>query len=177
MSKSWVIGIDPGKTGAICFVLSDGTDIIFIDNKEMLITSRAIKTQPTIEAFLATHTIEFVMYESVHSISNMSAKSNFSFGWNVGIMSWYFQILCEKCNVPYKEIQPKQWQALVETQKITKEERKQLTTNQKTKLQKQYAFDRAVKILGDEKPFLGSRGGVMDGRVDAFLIAYAGLLQ
>lgn len=156
MSDIW-IGIDPGAKGAIC-ILNPGGLINFIDLSER---PRLIAQQ--LNHFKLNNEIQDVYIEDVHSLYGMSAKSNFTFGWNVGMPHTIFDCL----NIPLKKVQPKVWQKHVGvTAKNSKENKNAIKQNVASLCAKHYP---AANLYTP-------RGRLLDGRSDALMIAYYGYL-
>ena len=96
--------------------------------------------------------------EQVRSLPGMSAKSNFSFGYNVGQL----EILLEINDLETHKVLPKFWQQAVGVtipRKTSPKERKSITANRALEL---YPF----------ADLFGPRGGLKDGRADALMIAH-----
>ena len=175
-----VIGIDPGATGAMCLLkIEEGEKpfIKFWDNKHLLVPNLFL------ENFLEEFTLDMesclvtrIILENVHSLGTMSAKSNFSFGGNVAISKWAAKVVGLAYTIPVDEVSPRAWQKGISFPSLTKTEKKGLNQNQRTKLQKQRAFEYASELYPETVPQLkGKRGGILDGRVDALLIAHYGV--
>jgi hypothetical protein len=106
-------------------------------------------------------TIDGIAIEDVHSLFGMSAKSNFQFGRQLGRL----EVVCELLEAPIYRITPKVWQSDVGIS---------FPKGTKPADKKQISFQKAVEIFPDQKAmFFGPKGGLLDGRVDALLIAYA----
>ncbi len=109
--------------------------------------------------------IRKIMLEDVHSLYGMSAKSNFNFGKNLGIV----ETLLKLQGIPMEIVQPKKWQAAVGVD-IPKEV-------------KGPARSKAIKARGAELceelyprcKIWGPKGGLMDGRSDALMLAHYAL--
>lgn len=93
------------------------------------------------------------MIEDVHAIFGSSAKSTFNFGFNVGILHGIIRTL----NLPLDLVQPKAWQ-------------KHAGVMAKGKLIKNEVKDIGQRIYPGAQVF-GPKGGLLDGRSDALLIA------
>lgn len=97
--KIW-IGIDPGKSGAIAFLYEDGSIVFQDHNVPLQIMLDNIKLA------IQNHDVQMCMIEDVHSIYGASAKSNFMFGFNTGLMHGIIRSL----DLPLGQVQPKAWQ-------------------------------------------------------------------
>ena len=157
------IGVDPGNKGALCLLGLTGKTIRFVDTpdlKNLVPSVRAVfRGLPPVDWIIA------LAIEDVHSVHNSSAKSNFQFGRNLGaiesiIAYWYMD---------YTYITPKKWQEICE---ITFTYPKGATSAQKSKIRKATTAARALELYPDA-PLYGPRGGLLDGRSDALMIAHA----
>jgi hypothetical protein len=107
ISNKTRIGIDPGKKGFIAVQIENGTPPIEyyqmpligdeIDLKELYeILQGIVDTSENLHAVL----------EHVHSIPNMSAKSNWSFSEAFSVV----RMGLTACGIPYTLVPPKKWQ-------------------------------------------------------------------
>jgi dienelactone hydrolase len=94
------IGVDPGKSGAIAFLKSNGSawtikgDSTHRDMVDAIEDARSIAP------------IAFALIEYVASSPQMGVKSAFSFGQSYGAL----EMLLAACNVPFERITPRKWQ-------------------------------------------------------------------
>lgn len=150
------IGIDPGAGGALCVLdPSSNYPVLFMDldprdnASELLLSIRHEVVQGPC----------LVALEGVHSLPGMSAKSNFTFGG----MFWRIKTLLECVPVSYELVLPKCWQNAtgVPSRKF---------------LDGQLDLKQAIADLAQgyypEAHLHGPRGGLMDGRSDALMIAH-----
>lgn len=142
-----VAGIDPGSKGCICIL--DGTDALFADFHKNSIAD--------LYAFIYTNNVGEIWIEDVHSLHGMSAKSNFNFGKNLGVV----QTLAELTTGSYQKVAPKVWQSAIG-----------VTTKGKA-IKNEVAS--IAESLYPNAPLYGSRGGLIDGRSDALMLAHYGL--
>ena len=150
------VGIDPGAKGSFCFLDSKTKEIEFWPNPIMGIYSAVIydlimdrnKEQP----------IHMIGIEEVHSIFGTSAKSNFSFGFNVGIV----HTIADLTSIGVDLVQPKEWQKACGIR---------FKTGMKPAEKKQVTVGRALQLY-PAAPLHGPKGGIMDGRADALMIAH-----
>ena len=96
-----IISTDPGQSGSTCYLPSSGGDVLFLDHKQ----NDIVEVHRWIEQRLLQG-VEYCIIEDVHSLFGMSAKSNFSFGRNLGVMT----TLLELTQLPVHKVQPKVWQ-------------------------------------------------------------------
>jgi len=102
------------------------------------------------------------MIEEVHSLGNMSAKSNFSFGWNVGELHTLLQCL----GMPYDMVQPKKWQSTVGIKVPIK-----FKGPERAKRLKKATAEKCEQLYPGCDIY-GPKGGLKDGRSDALMIAH-----
>jgi len=142
------IGIDPGNKGAICLLSGDLTTIDFIDN------SKPINHMVDwLEIHKNNYFIKKVLIEDVHSIFGTSAKSNFSFGFNTGVLHGVIKAL----QLPLDTVNPKIWQKSFGIKSKGKLIKKEVAT--------------ICNTLYVNPSIYGSKGGLLDGRSDALGIA------
>lgn len=147
-----VCGIDPGNKGAMCVLDSnDPTYLTLLDLEKSSIYSTA--------TWLHKQNIDIVYIEDVHSLYGMSAKSNFNFGKNLGIVTAIAEIIT-RGNAP-KLVTPKVWQKFVGI------------TSKGKLIKKEVAIK--VAELYPSANITGKRGGLLDGRADAIMIAHYGI--
>lgn len=157
-----VIAIDPGAQGALCS----------LDTYYKHHTFQACPNLPKISignvnTWLSCHArgAACIVIEDVHSMHNMSAKSNFQFGRNLGMIEALAYL--HAMDVSY--IQPKEWQKLCG---INFEYPKGATVSQKSKIRKETTATRCLELYPNAAIY-GPKGGLKDGRTDALMIAHA----
>ena len=132
--------IDPGAKGAICLII--GGAPIFIDiKKDPIAAVREAKT----------YAPEIWIMEKVGAQRHDGVNSAFSFGQNVGQLEGAI-------DAPIFYVTPRTWQSWCGVYGAGK-----------GKGTKRKAYDICTTMLGPTL-FTGPRGGVLDGRCDAFLI-------
>jgi len=157
-----VIAIDPGKKGALCSL-----DTYYgVHEFHHCPDPPKVKIN-NVDLFLRTYAkgAAYVAIEDVHSIFGASAKSNFQFGRNLGMV----EALAHLHSLDVEYIQPKAWQELCGIKFIYP---KKATANAKLKIRKEATAARCLALYPGAKIF-GPRGGLMDGRADALMIAHA----
>jgi len=159
MSKIDVIACDPGQTGSFCLLRLDSTQqpkIFFIENANPL---------NEIQAWLADATtnlnIRMLMVEEVHSVFGASAKANFTFGRNVGVVNTLLDLLPIGKDI----VQPKEWQKFCG---IPAKKKGQKRSTADVKKLVAVAADRLYPGCDIRTP----RGRILDGRADALMIAH-----
>jgi len=163
-----VLAIDPGGQGAFCF-LSLSLKVCFFEDMPTTLTQ-----WDRLFSIIKPWNVEVIVVEDVHSLYGMSARSNFTFGGAVKTANI----------VPYLasgiepiKIQPKTWQKLVNVRfppKTPPNERKKISSIRAEELYQDLSF---ADIFDVEASLRGPKGGLKDGRVDAFLIGMAYLLK
>ena len=147
-----VCGIDPGANGAICVLDSHGPAHVALLDLGKVTPFDAYQ-------WLHKQQPNSVWIEDVHSLFGMSAKSNFGFGKNLGIVTAIAKIAINGQTV--KTVTPKIWQKYVGVTVRGKAIKKQVAE--------------IANILYPVANLYGKRGGLLDGRADALMIAHYGL--
>lgn len=149
-----ICGIDPGSNGAICVLdRNDSTYIAFCDLKK--------STTYDIAIWLFNQQVTYIWIEDIHSLYGMSAKSNFNFGKNLGVVTTISEIISKGDNSKIRTVTPKIWQQYIGVTKKGKHIKKNVA-------------DIAKKLYPNVE-IHGKRGGLLDGRSDACMVAYYGL--
>ena len=158
-----VVGIDPGGQGALCLLntLTKETEFINTPNRKCLWESlRAI------DSWFMQQTPHYIAIEDVHSMGGMSAKSNFQFGRNLGLVEGV-AFLCDSVNdVQY--VTPKTWQKACG---ITFNYPLLASVAQKAVFRKKWVATVAQDLYPNAQ-LHGPKGGLKDGRSDALMIAH-----
>jgi hypothetical protein len=146
-----VIGIDPGESGSICLLMPGQNNVAFKetteDPLELLKWFELVKEQCNLRC---------IIIENVHSLPKMSAKSNFTFGRNVEKVN----LIARMSKVRVELVQPKTWQKFA-------------GVKQKGPAIKKEVAEIAYRLYPTARLF-GPRGGLLDGRSDALMIAHYG---
>lgn len=143
------IGIDPGMKGAMCTLVPVLKLTEFMENKV-----HPINILSWLESIQNRYSVQVVMIEKVHSILGMSAKSNFNFGYNTGLITGLAQSTGETVDL----VTPKKWQKYVGV------------TAKGPAIKKNVAG--ICERLYPHAAIKGPRGGLLDGRSDALMIAH-----
>lgn len=146
------MGVDPGKSGAAC-LLTEDNNVFFIDWPKDDDIEHVYKT---IEQWKASYDISLCILEKVHAMPKQGVSSTFSFGMNYG--SW--KAIVAISQIPYLLVTPQAWQKGLISQKDGKT----------PKLRSKAATKRMYPKHKHE--FEGVRGGWLDGRADAALMAW-----
>jgi hypothetical protein len=144
------IGVDPGASGEICLLVPSIPTIVWCNCSEF---------PGYIRDWLTYHQkawdIKMIMIEDVHSIYGMSAKSNFSFGYNLGAIT----AICKTVGLGVDKVTPKVWQKAVGVKAKGGPNIKKDVSN-------------IVKTLYPSADVHGPRGGLIDGKSDSLAIAH-----
>jgi len=154
------IGIDPGTKGSLCILNSSARHPLFLD---LAPHNMAFEIINAIRGEIGNSPEVHVCLEEVHSLYGMSAKSNFTFGG----MFWRMRTILEAMRLPFELVQPKTWQQVVGVP--AKKDR-----DPKERLKVSVA--KMAHDLYPEAPLYGPRGGLLDGRSDALMIAHYALI-
>ena len=114
-----------------------------------------------IAIWLFNQKVTYIWIEDVHSLYGMSAKSNFIFGKNLGMVTTVSEIISKGDSSKIRTVTPKIWQ-------------KHIGVTSKGKHIKKNVADIAKKLYPNVD-IHGKRGGLLDGRSDACMVAYYGL--
>jgi len=147
-----VCGIDPGTNGAIAVLDSKNPDSV------ALLDLNKNSIYETTE-WLHNKKVDTIWLENVHSLYGMSAKSNFGFGRNFGIAFAIAKLAVS--DGPVQQVTPKVWQKYIGVTAKGKAIKKQVAE--------------IANILYPIANLYGKRGGLLDGRADALMIAHYGL--
>ena len=142
-------GIDPGARGSICLLVPETKQIVFYSTIAKPIDVMYLLKQAQLEC-----NVVVAMIEDVHAIQGTSAKSNFSFGFNTGLVTGMIQ----GAGLSLDKVTPKKWQKFI-------------GVRTKGKLIKKEVADICERLY-PQAEIKGPRGGLMDGRSDALMIAH-----
>lgn len=154
------VGCDPGASGYYCLLAPSINQVGFLPNSA---SYTAIKAW--FERIEANYKIAVVMIEDVHSLGNMSAKSNFSFGRNVEKV----HAIPSALQIGIELVQPKKWQKFVGIK--SKKWPKGTSTAVRSKHMKE-AVAEICERLYPKVTIRGPKGGLQDGKSDALMIAH-----
>jgi hypothetical protein len=165
-----ILGIDPGSKGACVQIYCENlypTYYTFLNCED--ISCKAKDYISNIKDLI--YTSDLILIEDVHSIFGTSAKSNFNFGFNVGMQ----YMACEAFKNDWSEvirIAPKKWQAsVIQPSDVVLKEGK------KTKDTKKTALNAARRLFPNANLVPKGKKVPHDGLVDALLIAYYGFIN
>jgi len=147
-----VCGIDPGDKGAMCVLDSNDPAYLALLDLDKATMYEAAK-------WMHRQKIDVTYLENVHSLFGMSAKSNFTFGKNLGIVTAIVEIISQ--GKPPIMVTPKVWQKFV-------------GVTVKGEFIKKQVAEIATKLYPSANVY-GPKGGLKDGRSDSICIANFGL--
>lgn len=160
---SCFLGIDPGTQGALCFLDSVTGKTEFINTPDTKNLSQSLQD---IKHHLRINIPRYIAIEDVHSLGGMSAKSNFQFGRNLGLIEGLIHTCDCEDDVIY--VQPKVWQKACG---VKFNYTPNMKAEEKAKLRK-FNVAADARILYPKAQLYGPRGGLKDGRSDALMIAH-----
>ena len=149
-----IIGIDTGKTGAIC-ALKDPQNFFVMD------TPKDLESLDEIETFVKHVTgyygeVTAIYVEEQYVSRTDGGTQILAYGRIAGIVIGIFKYIFQSAKLV--EVHPRTWKAFF---KVSADKKESLTF-----------IERVYKV--DTKIFFGKKGGFKDGRVDAYLIAVYG---
>lgn len=155
-----VCGIDPGNHGALAFINVDTNSMIVADMPIFEWTTT--RSRKKVDAYTVTRMFKqynpvHIYLEEVWSSPQQGVVSAFSFGMGRGILEG----VAAATSLPMTQVKPAQW-------------KKEL----RVAADKRAAVQRAAQLLPSaSEAFYGPRGGVLDGRAEAALLALYGCLE
>ena len=143
------VACDPGAKGSFCLLVPETQQVMFkpTTDKPLYIFNWFKQIQEEFNLLVT-------MVEEVHSIFGVSAKSNFNFGFNTGVVT----AIASTTGCMVDTIQPKKWQ-------------KQIGVKTKGKLIKKEVADICERLY-PKVNIRGTRGGLLDGLSDSLMIAH-----
>jgi hypothetical protein len=144
------IGVDPGASGEVCLLVPSIPTILWCNCSEPPSYIRDWITYHQI-----AWDIKIIMIEDVHSLYGMSAKSNFTFGYNLGVIT----AICKTVGLGVDKVTPKVWQKAVGVK-----------TKGGKNIKKEVA--QLAETLYPSANVRGPKGGLMDGKSDSLMIAH-----
>jgi len=150
-----VVGIDPGNDGALAFLDTDAGTMRIVDMPifqwETTKTRKKIDGY-TIAAELGAQSVDHILMEEVWSSPQMGVVSAFSFGNGRGIIEG----VAAGMQIPMSQVKPAKWKK-----------------DMKVPADKKAAVQRATQLFPKiGHMFRGPRGGIIDGRAEAALLAF-----
>jgi hypothetical protein len=159
--KLAVVGVDPGASGAFCLLIPETKQIMFKKT-----TEKARELYLWIRQIDAEYNLAVCMIEEVGFIRGSAGKSTFNFGGN----AMRVEVIPEIAEISIDKVRPKAWQkhiGLVVPQRLTGAAN---AGKRGTFIKKEIA---AIALrLYPKAELLGPKGGLLDGRSDALMIAH-----
>lgn len=161
------IGIDPGSQGYICALAPSEGKAEFIAN-----TDKPIAIADMLGQIRDDYKVTRVCMEDVHSIFGANAKSNFNFGFNLGVLYG----ICLSQGFGIDIVQPKIWQKFIGVRSNTipkdagADEKKKMNAARKKQLKE--SVGKICERLYPDISVRGPQGGLLDGKSDALMIAH-----
>jgi len=143
------MGIDPGAKGSFCLLVPSTKQIAFMST-----IAKPLELMKWFQTIDIELNLAIIMIESVHSIYGMSAKSNFSFGRNLGRVETISYCTGNMVDT----VTPKVWQKFV-------------GVKSKGKAIKKNVADLCDKLYPHVNIY-GPKGGLHDGKSDSLMIAH-----
>jgi hypothetical protein len=147
--KKAYIGIDPGLKGSFCLLIPETQQVLFLPT-----ITKPLEIHQWFTRVKAEFNLVVCMIEDVHSIFGVSAKSNFNFGYNVGLVN----ALASASGSMVDLVQPKKWQKTIGV------------TVQGKLIKNDVAA--ICERLYPKVNIRGPKGGLLDGLSDSLMIAH-----
>lgn len=147
--KVW-IGIDVGTKGQICALRADN-NVAFLPT-----TTQPLLMLDWFKTIAEECNVMITVVENVHAIFGSSAKSTFSFGYNAAVV----EIIPLAAGLSVAKVNPKQWQKVIGLK----------TTTKGKAIKKEVAS--ICQKLYPKVSIYGARGGLLDGKSDALMLAH-----
>ena len=153
---SAIVGVDPGGSGAVCLLPLDGSAPHFLDMPDdENLRDIVWFYNEMVEQF----DIKLVVLEKVWGIPNQSAKANFRLGFYTGVWKMYQNFF----DAPLTDVPPATWQKVTGQRAVKHRDSKVRTVT-------------VCDELYPNSAIRGPKGGLLDGRADALLLAHYGKL-
>lgn len=155
-----ILGIDPGNNGALAFL--DVTDakvrLVDMPTFEFETTKKRVKIDPySIVEEIRRQDVTHIYLEEVFSSPQMGVTSSFNFGEGKGMIEG----IAAMGDIPLTQVKPTRWKK-----------------DMRVPADKRAACQRASQLIPGAAPhFKGPRGGILDGRAEAALLALYGALE
>lgn len=155
------LGIDPGSKGAIALLDFSTGEVDFRD------TPSNLSDINELALWMEFSEARVIGLEDVASVPGTSAKSNFTFGRNLGVV----ETVARFTKLPVDRIRPKAWQ-----KEIGISVPATLKGAPRKKAIKQTIAKKCNELYPSAE-ILGPKGGLIDGRSDALMIAHCMALK
>jgi len=148
------IGVDPGQKGSFCLLVPTTKQVAFKPT-----TDKPVEILRWINQIQSEYELRVILIEDVHAIFGTSAKSNFVFGYNTGVVN----AISMSSGASVDKVGPKVWQRTVGVKTKGKAIKKEVGD----------ICDRLYPHVN----IRGKRGGLLDGLSDSLLIAHYAYLK
>jgi len=145
---------DPGAKGSFCLLIPSTKQVMFkptTDKPELILK--------WLNQIQAEFNLRVILIEDVHAIFGTSAKSNFNFGFNTGVVN----AISMASGASVDRVTPKTWQ-------------KAMGVKTKGKAIKKEVADICERLY-PQVNIRGKRNGLLDGLSDSLLIAHYAYLK
>lgn len=150
------IGCDPGQKGCLVVLYDGNNGVQFFDwpkNKDLHSYFTNIECYLN-KKYEEGYTIKHAVLERVHALPKQGISSTFTFGVNYGIWLAFFTLY----HIPFITVPPQTWMKGLISKADGVDTKAQVYT--------------AAKRLFPHAELSGPKGGRLDGRADALMIAY-----
>lgn len=161
LKSTAVVGIDPGSNGAYCLLLPITRHVYFRPTSE-----KPLDTFNWLKHVQDNYNLAICMIEEVSAIQGSAAKATFNFGGNVRQVN----IIPEIAQIPIDKVRPKAWQKFIGLVTPTNLSGSANASKRKTYIKKEVAS--IASRLYPNAVLYGPKGGLLDGRSDALMIAH-----
>lgn len=155
-----IVGIDPGNNGALAFLDCEANTVRLVDMPtfEFETTKKRVRIDPYSIVFeMNRQDVAHIYLEEVFSSPQMGVTSSFNFGEGKGMIEG----IAAGMNIPLTQVKPTRWKK-----------------DMRVPADKRAACQRASQLIPGAAPhFKGPRGGILDGRAEAALLALYGALE
>lgn len=100
-----IVGIDPGFSGAIAMIDSQGAIVELFDMPILMVGKRRELDEVVINSFFASQDIKHIYIEKAQSMPAQGVASTFRYGASYGILRG----ICVGQGIPYTLVHPKTW--------------------------------------------------------------------
>jgi len=159
--KLAVMGIDPGTAGALCLLIPETKQILFKKT-----TDNAFELYEWLRQIDFEFNFSVCMIEEVSAIQGSAAKATFKFGANVERVN----VIPEIAQISVDKIRPKAWQKQIGLVIPTNLSGPTNAAKRKLFIKKEIAA--IATRLYPKAELYGPKGGLLDGRSDALMIAH-----
>jgi crossover junction endodeoxyribonuclease RuvC len=151
-----ILGIDPGFKGALAFITAQAKCVYDMPTEEFKVNGfkRKRLSKGEIAGLIRRHAPTHAFLEAVHARPRDGSVAAFSFGRGYGTL----ETILELTDIPCTEVSPQRWKHAMACT-----------------ADKVGAVMRASHLMPElAAQFRGARGGILDGRAEAALIALYG---